>query len=142
MVTQLSIFVRNKPGEFRKITRLLAENGIDIRALTVAETADYGILRIIVNKPEECYAILQEKNILVGKTDILAVEIADKPGGLSLIADIFGDAGVNIEYMYAFSRKNFAILLIQVSPEHKNYAIETLNSKNIKIFTSDEICKM
>ncbi|MHA1822015.1 MAG: ACT domain-containing protein [Promethearchaeota archaeon] len=139
MVTQLSIFIRNKPGELRKITQLLADNSIDIRALTVAETADYGILRIIVNKPDEAYSVLQSKNILVGKTEILAIEMKDEPGGLNFIANILGDAGVNIEYMYAYSRKDTAILLIQVSADHKAKAVETFDKNNVRIFKPEEI---
>mgnify|MGYP006282496109 CR=1 FL=1 len=139
MVLQLSVFLKNRPGELRKVTQMLADNKIDIRALTVAETADYGILRLIVNKPEECYKLLQSKNFLVGKTDILAVEMADHPGGLHKIASVFGDAGVNIEYMYAFAYKETAILLIQVSNEHRATAVETLDANKIKIFSPEEI---
>lgn len=139
MVIQLSIFIRNKPGELKKVTQLLADNNIDIRALTVAETADYGILRIIVNKPEECYKLLQEKQVLVGKTDILAVEMKDKPGSLNNIASILGNADVNIEYLYAFTHKSNAILLIQVSNEHKQKAIEAFKNNDIRLFSPEEI---
>jgi hypothetical protein len=139
MVIQLSIFIRNKPGELRKISQLLADNNIDIRALTVAETADYGILRIIVNRPDECYKLLQEKQVLVGKTDILAVEMTDKPGSLNNIASILGDAEVNIEYLYAFTHKSNAILLIQVSNEHREKAIKAFNNNKIRLFSPEEI---
>ncbi len=110
MIIQLSIFVRNQPGELKKVTGLLAENNIQIRAITVAETADYGILRCIVNDPESAYSLLKENNVLVGKTEVMAVQMEDKPGGLNKIATILGDARVNIEYFYAFAIENKAIL--------------------------------
>ena len=142
MVIQLSVFLRNKSGELSKITQMMADKGIDMRALTIAETADYGILRLIVNKPEECYNLLQSQGILVGKTEIMAIEMPDKPGALNWIAKVLGDAGVNIEYMYAFPRKEKATLLIQVSNEHKKKAIEAFDSNKIKIYKPEEIYEM
>ncbi|MHA1339760.1 MAG: ACT domain-containing protein [Promethearchaeota archaeon] len=139
MVVQISVFLRNKPGELRKVTNLLAKNNIDIRALTVAETADYGILRLIVNKPDECFNILQSNGILVGKTEIMAVKMEDRPGSLNRIADILADAGVNIEYLYAFTVKSEAILLLQITKQHKQAAIKALKENNIKIYSAEEI---
>ena len=139
LVTQLSIFARNRPGELVKVTKVLAENGIQIRALTVAETADFGILRVIVDKPDKAAEVLTEKNILVGKTEILAVKMDDKPGGLNQIAEILGSANVNIEYLYAFAKASDAILLIQVSPNHMDNAIKVLSENKIKIYEPNEI---
>ena len=139
MIIQLSIFVRNQPGQLMQVTGLLAENKIQLRALTVAETADYGILRIIVNDPEKAYKILQEKNVLVGKTEVLAVEMEDKPGGLHKIAEILGNAGVNIEYLYAFATVKSAILVIQVNQEHVKKGLKVLEEKGIREFKPEEI---
>jgi hypothetical protein len=142
-VIQLSIFVRNRPGELVKITNILAENNIQLRALTVAETADFGILRVIVNEPEKAAKVLGEKEILVGKTEIMAVEMVDKPGTLNTIAKILGDANVNIEYLYAFAKtKENAILLIQVTPDHRERALEAMKANNIKVFTPEEVYNM
>ncbi len=131
MIKQLSVFLQNKPGELMKVTKLLADNGIQIRALTVAETADYGILRIIVNDPDKTYDILKEKNILVGKTEVLAVEMVDKPGGLDDIARTLGENGCNIEYLYAFVTKNKAVLVLQINEESFEKAKEILDDKLI-----------
>ena len=117
----------------------MADNEIQIRALTVAETADYGILRIIVNDPEKCYKILQKKNILVGKTEVIAVKMEDKPGALHNIAMILGEAGVNIEYLYAFATVGHAILVVQVNAEHVEKALKTFADKGIKEFQPEEI---
>lgn len=138
MIIQLSIFVPNRPGELFKITNLLAENDIQIRALTVAETADFGIFRVIVNDPNKCYRILTANNILVGKTEIIAVEMEDKPGGLNQIAKLLGDNGVNIEYLYAFASKK-AILVVQVSRDHLEKAIDVFSKAGIYQFKPDEI---
>ncbi len=131
MITQLSVFLQNKPGELMKVTKLLADEKIQIRALTVAETADYGILRIIVDKPEKCYEILKSKNILVGKTNVLAVEMVDKPGGLNDIAHTLGENGCNIEYLYAFVAKERAVLVLQISESHFEKAQDILGDNLI-----------
>ncbi len=131
MITQLSVFLKNQPGELMKVTQLLADEGIQIRALTVAETADYGILRIIVSEPEKCYDILKSKNILVGKTNVLAVEMIDKPGGLHDIAKILGENGCNIEYLYAFAAKAKAILVLQITEDHFKKAQDILGDSLI-----------
>lgn len=93
MIIQLSVCVPNRPGELSKITALLADNAIQIRAITVAETADFGIFRIIVNDPEKCHKVLAANNVLVGKTEVIAVEMEDKPGGFNKIAKLLCDAG-------------------------------------------------
>jgi hypothetical protein len=139
LILQLSIFVRNQPGELKKVTALLASNNVQIRAMTVAETADYGIFRVIVDNPEKCYNIMKENNFLVGKTDVLAIEMEDKPGGLHKIATILGDAGVNIEYFYAFAIKNKAVLVMQVTREHVEKAEAALKKNKINQFKPEDI---
>ncbi len=139
MVIQLSIFVRNKPGELKKVTEMIKNQKISILALTVAETADYGILRIIVNDPEKCFELLHENDILVGKTEIFGVELKDSINGLNSIAGILGEKGVNIEYMYMLPKKEKTILMIQVSNEHENIAIDAFNTNSIKIYQGSEI---
>lgn len=139
LILQLSIFVRNQPGELKKVTGLLATNNIQIRAMTVAETADYGIFRVIVDNPEKTYNIMKDNNFLVGKTDVLAIEMEDKPGGLHKISTILGDAGVNIEYFYAFAIKNKAVLVMQVTREHVEKAEAALKKSNINQFKPEDI---
>jgi hypothetical protein len=139
MILQLSIFVRNQPGELKKVTSLLASNNVQIRAMTVAETADYGIFRVIVDNPEKTYNIMKENNFLVGKTDVLAIEMEDKPGGLHKIATILGDAGVNIEYFYAFAIKNKAVLVMQVTREHVEKAEAALKKNKVNQFKPEDI---
>jgi hypothetical protein len=139
MIVQLSVFVKNTPGELMKITGLLAENNIQIRAFTVAETSDYGILRVIVNDPDKSFKILQERNIMVGKTNVFCLEMEDKPGGLHKISSILGNAKVNIEYLYAFTSQNRGILVIQINQNHVKIAQKTLAENNIYEYKPEEI---
>jgi hypothetical protein len=104
-VTQLSVFLENKPGHLQNILRILYQNNINIIALTIAETSDYGILRMIVNNPDKARQVLKEDNITSRMTDVLAIEIEDKPGSLYKLIETFSRKDINIEYMYAFSEK-------------------------------------
>ena len=104
-VTQLSAFVSNKPGHLQRVLKVLADRGINIITLTIAETSDFGILRMIVNDPDKGYEALKEQNITCSTTDVLALEIDDTPGSLFKALDAFAAMDLNIEYMYAFTQK-------------------------------------
>ncbi|MHA1229125.1 MAG: ACT domain-containing protein [Candidatus Helarchaeota archaeon] len=137
MVKQVSVFLPNEPGVLSKFTALLMENQINIRALTVAETADYGILRIIVNDPDKCIKVLRDANYLVSETEVLAFEVEDKPGGLHRIATLMGDNGINIEYLYSTLTSDKAIILMRVN-DH-NSAKKLLQEAGIKIYSGEEV---
>jgi hypothetical protein len=112
-VEQISIFLENKAGRLAEVTRVLSQAGANIRALSLADTSDFGILRLIVDDNEKAKAALKKSGFTVGKTDVVAVEVEDRPGGLSKILDILSKKGVNVEYMYAFvqhSGKNAVII--------------------------------
>lgn len=104
-VTQLSAFVANKPGHLQKVLKVLADENINIITLTIAETSDFGILRMIVNDPDKGYRALKNNNITSSVTDVLALEIEDTPGSLFRALDVFAKMNLNIEYMYAFTEK-------------------------------------
>lgn len=104
-VTQLSAFVSNKPGHLQKVLKVLADENINIITLTIAETSDFGILRMIVNDPEKGNRALKENNITSSLTDVLALEINDTPGSLFTALEVFASMELNIEYMYAFTQK-------------------------------------
>jgi len=103
---QLSIFLENRSGRLHEVTDVLGRVGINIRALSLADTSDFGILRLIVDKPDEAYRTLRDAGFTVRETDVLAVEISDQPGGLARVLEIFRDGGINVEYMYAFVEKS------------------------------------
>ena len=116
IIKQISIFVENKAGRLAEITEAIANAGIDIRALSIADTTDFGILRLIVDKPEDAAAQLKDAGITVSVTNVIAIGIDDVPGAFSKPMKILADAGVDVEYMYAFitrkSEKAYVILRV------------------------------
>ena len=105
-VWQVSVFLENKPGELADITGVLAEAGIDLRALNIAETTDYGVLRLIADDCGKACGILLDAGFVLSKTEVLALAVPDQPGGLYPVLRMFADAGVDVEYMYSiFSEK-------------------------------------
>ncbi len=104
-VTQVSVFLENKPGHLQNVLKIISESDINIITLTIAETSDFGVLRMIVNKPEEAVKVLKENNITASTIDVLAIELDDKPGSLFNAIDAFSRNNLNIEYMYAFTEK-------------------------------------
>ena len=101
-VEQISVFLENRAGRLAEITRALGEAGVNIRALSLADTSDFGILRIIVNDNDKAKAVLKEHGFTVGKNNVVAVEVEDRPGGLNHILEVLGQVNINVEYMYAF----------------------------------------
>jgi len=104
-VKQISIFLENKRGRLAEVTRVLAERGINIKALSLADTSDFGMLRLIVDRPDDCRNILKANDFVVQETDVLAVEVEDRPGGLSRVLALLDSNAINIEYMYATIEK-------------------------------------
>lgn len=141
-VKQLSIFVENRPGRLSAITRLLQENEIDIRAMSIADTRDFGILRLIVNHPDKALEALKGENYSVTLTSVIAVGIEDKPGGLAKAMDILYANNISVEYMYAFISKteNTAYVILRV--ENNDKAVTALEEADIKVLTAKDIYEM
>ncbi|MCR4400682.1 MAG: ACT domain-containing protein, partial [Syntrophomonadaceae bacterium] len=116
MVKQISVFLENKAGRLASVTRTLGDAGINIRALSIADTSDFGILRLIVSDPDRAYAILKEAGFAVSETEVIAVSVPDTPGGLAAILEVMAEAGINIEYLYAFigTRAENALVIFKV----------------------------
>ncbi len=98
---QISVFLENKSGRLAEVTKLLGDGGINLRAISIADTADFGICRLIVNDPDKTLKLLEEGGFTAKETDVLGVEVEDRPGGLAEIMKVFTENGVNIEYLYA-----------------------------------------
>lgn len=113
MIQQISVFLENRKGQLGEITGILAENGIDLRAINIAETADYGILRLIADDPRKAAAVLSEQDFVVSVTPVVAVEVNDKVGGLHSVLKVITDADIDIGYMYSsFGKKDGAAYMI------------------------------
>ncbi|MCX7658023.1 MAG: ACT domain-containing protein [Oscillospiraceae bacterium] len=142
LIKQLSVFVENRPGRLSSITRLLGENDVDIRALSIADTRDFGILRLIVNNPDKALEVLKGADYSVTLTNVIAIGIEDKPGGLAKAMEVLYQNGISVEYMYAFISKtdNTAFVILRV--ENSENAAEVLQKNGIKLLTSEEIYKM
>ena len=138
-VRQLSVFLENRSGRLAEVTAILGEASINIRALSLADTSDFGILRVIVNDPDKAVEILEENGFTVAKTDVLALEVEDKPGGLARVMKILSDRGVDVEYMYAFMEKltDNALLIFRI--EDIEGAINVCRDHGIKILSEKEV---
>jgi hypothetical protein len=138
LVKQISVFLENKSGRLAEVTKVFGLNDININALSIADTTDFGVLRLIVNNPDKAEAILKENGFAVGNTDVMAIAVDDKPGGLSAALDILEAETISIEYMYAFVGKktNRALVILKVDDSVR--AIESLKKNNIRVLSSTE----
>lgn len=141
-VEQISIFIENKSGRLAEVTRVLGEAGVNIRALSLADTSDFGILRLIVNKTDEAKAVLKNKGFTVNKTDVVAVEVPDRPLGLNSILEILDQGKVNVEYMYAFVERCGENAVIIFRFDNTDDAIQVLTQGGITILTGERIYNM
>ena len=131
-VKQISVFLENRPGALAEFTKILEMSSIDLRALSLAESEDFGIVRVIVDDPYKTIRILKEEGYICSVTQVIAVEIADKPGSLVKMLNVLGDNNVNLEYSYAFLAKkaNSAFMILRVADNDK--AIKVLTQNGIR----------
>lgn len=127
VIKQLSVILENKVGRLAEVTEILAENGINMRALTLAEAVNHGILRIIVNEPDKAEKLLKENNMTLSVSNVLSICIDDKPGGLSNILRILADNDINIKYLYVFIDNKKAYATIRVKKEDIERTSKILN---------------
>lgn len=130
---QISIFLENKSGRLAEVTRILAENQINIRALSVADTSDFGVLRLIVDDNEKATNALRENGFTVGKTNVVAVEVPDQPGGLYRILTILQKGNVNVEYMYAFVQQSGSNAVMIFRFDHTDEALKLLQENGVTV---------
>jgi hypothetical protein len=142
LIKQISVFLENKTGRLAEVTSILGSEGIDIRALSIADTTDFGILRLIVNMPEKAEEILKENGYTVSGTSVIAIAVADKPGGLSVALEILDKETIGIEYMYAFIGATADEALVILRVENADKAINTLTNNGIKVLPSEKVYKV
>ena len=138
-VKQISVFIENRSGRLREVAEILGKSKINIRALSLADTSDYGILRLIVDKPREALTVLKKANFTLSETDVIAVEVSDKPGGLADVLNVLGNSGINVEYMYAFVEKSSenAVMIFRIDDIDK--AVKALKAGNVTILDHGRI---
>ena len=129
-IRQLSIFMENKPGNLNDVLAVLAENNINISSLTVADTDEYGIVRLLVSDPETAQKKLREQQFTVRIHDVLSLEMDPQPGSLFKIMHYFAEAGISIEYVYAFSYGSKSIVVFRTNNREK--ALEVIKENNLK----------
>lgn len=142
LIKQISVFVENKSGRLSDILNVIGKNGIDISALSIADTTDFGIVRMIVNDPDKAAEILKSNNLVVKVTDVIALAVADQLGGLAGEVEKLKNAGISIEYMYAFIGKSDKGALVIVRVENPEKALEVLKDENVTVVSPEEVYRM
>ncbi len=138
-ITQISVFLENRKGRLFEVCSLLGANDINIRALTIAETESFGVLRTVVDKSDAAVKLLREHGFVANFTDVVAIEVPDKPGGLATVLKVFSDNDVNIEYMYGFVEKFSEKALLVFRFEDTDFAQQVLAKHSISVVTKKEI---
>lgn len=136
IIKQVSLFSENKPGRLAAMAKAFQDEGINIKAFSIAEADGFGVIRVLVDKTEAAYAKLTSMGFNVAYTDVIAVQMRDEPGGLYEIASRLADASINIEYSYAYSGKNKAILILRV--DHVEDAIRYIREAGFDLVTQQE----
>ncbi|WP_405298022.1 amino acid-binding protein [Methanobrevibacter sp.] len=138
-VKQVSIFVENKEGRIKKAIDTLAKENINIRALSIADTTKYGILRLIVSDNEKAIAALEKDGFIVKENEVIILAVPDEPNGLNSTLAVFDEKGINLEYLYAFvsSKTDEAIVVMRL--ENMEKAVAALNESNVKILDAEDI---
>jgi hypothetical protein len=138
-ITQISVFLENRKGRLFEVCSLLGQNGINIRALTIAETETFGVLRIVVDKPELATEVFKTHRITANLTSVVAVEVDDRPGGLAAVLKTLSDHDLNVEYMYGFVEKATERAMLVFRFEDTDRATQVLASSGIRVVTESDI---
>lgn len=138
-VEQISVFLENKTGRMSEVTAILAEAHVNIRALALADTSDFGVLRLIVDDDEKASSVLKENGFTIGRTQVVAVEVEDRPGGLNKILEMLRNAELNVEYMYAYVRHSGKDAIMIFRFDNTAAAIDVLKSNGISIIERGQL---
>ncbi len=138
-VEQISVFLENKAGRLAEVTRILSEAEVNIRALSLADTSDFGILRLIVDDNNKAKEALKQNGFTVGKTDVVAVEVEDRPGGLHKILNSLFSANVNVEYMYAFVQQSGSNAVIIFRFDNLDEAVRVLQANGVTVIEAEKL---
>lgn len=141
-IKQISVFVENKKGRLAEITEALAAHQIDISAMSIADTTDFGILRLIVNRPDEAESVLRELGFAVKTTQVIAIEVKNQPGGLAAALKKLNEEYISIEYMYSFVTKTAGEALVIMRVESPEQAVAALDSIGVRALSQEEVGRL
>ncbi|MDR0767092.1 MAG: ACT domain-containing protein [Methanosarcinales archaeon] len=137
-IKQISLFSENKPGRLAKVVDVFGKENINIRAFTIAESGDFGIIRIVVDCPDKAYNVLKREGFTVSETDVIGIEINDEPGSMKEVAELFAEGSINIDYAYAFvGRNQKAVLIVRVADLEN--ALAFLQNKGIPLLEINDL---
>ncbi|WP_297137748.1 ACT domain-containing protein [Desulfovibrio sp.] len=136
---QLSVFLENRAGRLAEVTHTLAEAGVNIRALSLADTSDFGILRLIVDDQEKAKSVLKEHSFTLGRTSVVAVQVPDTPGGLDSVLQFVSQHGINVEYMYAFITRETDCAIMIFRFDKTDQAVDLLKSNGFTVLPPDQL---
>ena len=139
LIKQMSVFVENTTGRLAQLTRVLGTDGIDIKASCIADTVDFGILRCIVDDPEEATRVLKEHGFTASITEVIAVELEDRPGGFADVLEILAKENIGVNYIYSTIRSKEGAAIIVLKVEDPQKAIDVLLSNNVKLYKAHEL---
>ena len=139
LIKQMSVFVENTTGRLAQLTRVLGNDGIDIKASCIADTVDFGILRCIVDDPEEATRVLKEHGFTASITEVIAVELEDRPGGFADVLEILAKENIGVNYIYSTIRSKEGAAIIVLKVEDPQKAIDVLLSNNVKLYKAPEL---
>lgn len=142
LIKQISVFIENMPGKLSEVTQVLGDNGIDMSALTLADTTDFGILRLIVNDPDKACQILRTHDFVVKQSDVIAVVIDDRPGGLTGVLQVLTNGNVSVEYMYAFVGSQDGHAVVVLRPDNAQTALQVLESNHVSTLDPKDIYRL
>lgn len=136
-VRQLSVFIENKAGRVSEVTDTLGEHGVNIRGFSVSDSADYGILRLVVDAPDEATSVLKDAGFTVKENDVICIHLPDEPGSLANVLKIVSDAGVNIEYIYSL-----VSTYVVINTADADRALRLLEGKPVRLVSQEEIARV
>ncbi len=139
LINQISVFMENRPGRLAEITQVLAENDIDMRAINIADTTDFGILRMIVNDPAKAERVLRENNMTASVTDVIAVSIDDTVGAFGRVISLLKEDQISIEYIYSFIGEKSSKAVIVVKTNDNDLSVELLTKNGIKVLSAADL---
>ena len=139
LVKQISVFLENKSGRLAEVTRILKQNSIDIRALYIADTTEYGILRMIVDQPEAAQAALSESGFTVNSTNVIAIAIPDRPGTLEDALETLSGSAISVDYLYAYVGRASSDAIVVIRVENPQLALDKLEQSGIRVLSSKEV---